>query len=91
MDTLLIRISNTEKNLFTVKVRTRNMCDFFLLGGTKNYKFPRPEKRACPRCGFKLKRKRVQNCCCLFFIPIFPVSRGHDITKCHNCGWSAIA
>ncbi len=61
---------------------------FFLIGGIA----PRVKKLdeqagICPRCGTAaLYRARVDHYLSLFFIPLFPVSKGQPGLRCENCG-----
>lgn len=64
---------------------------FFFIGGVA----PRAVSRAlrgarCPSCGGanSLVERRVDHMLSVFFIPIFPVSRGAPILACSSCGWS---
>lgn len=43
--------------------------------------------QGCPYCGhFELYEKRNDQYLSLFFIPLFPIQRGHVFTSCDHCG-----
>ncbi|KAI9591078.1 hypothetical protein BDF19DRAFT_417515 [Syncephalis fuscata] len=66
------------------------MFEFFLIiiGLSPKRKWLQKTARTCPQCGAcALMQTRVDQRLSLFFVPLFPVYRGHAVWVCHRCGY----
>ncbi|KAI8049091.1 hypothetical protein BDF22DRAFT_244559 [Syncephalis plumigaleata] len=64
------------------------MLYLIMIGLSPKRKWLKKTARTCPMCGAcALMQTRVDQRLSLFFIPLFPIVRGHRAWICHRCGY----